>query len=69
MSSTCKNCERCQRGVVCWPGTMTVMGRMDLCGPCYWHYAHVIKQLAAFFGVQSRPHLPANPEQQTGTES
>ena len=64
MTTTCKYCERCRQRAVCWPATMTVMGQMDLCSPCYWHYAHVISQVALFFGVESRPRVPDDFEQQ-----
>jgi len=48
MTDTCKICDHCRAQVACWPRTLTVVGPMDLCGPCYWHYLHLIEGLASY---------------------
>lgn len=52
-------CERCRGSVVCWPQTMTVIGRLDLCGDCYWQYVRLLDRVAKYFAECRRLPRPA----------
>jgi hypothetical protein len=48
MTDNSKLCDHCHSQPASWPRTLTVVGPMDLCGPCYWHYLHLIEGLATY---------------------